>query len=508
MELIIDICRLSIPFGCAIMEFIIDKCRLSIPGAIMRKFIGREPELKMLTSFCQKKTSSFLVVKGRRRVGKSRLIQEFSKEFTHYYKFEGLAPDGGVTAQDQRIAVMKQFAKHFSLPQTVYDDWTDIFWAIGERVKKGRTLLFFDELSWMALDDDTFMSKLKQAWDEFFSKNHQLVFVICASASSWIEANVMSSSGFVGRISHTFTVDPLPIDVCRQFWPANISNYEVLKVLSVTGGIPKYLEEINPAKTAEENIKQLCFTRGGMLVNEFEQIFSDVFLRESHYYKNIVRTLAVGNKTLKEIQQALKLKTQGRLAEYLEELILAGFVKRDYTWDIKTTADSRLSHYRLSDNYLRFYVKYIEKNLGKIDRGTFSFKSLQSLPGYNSIIAIQFENLVLANRHLIHQALGMSPDEIISENPFFQRKSARSKGCQVDYLIQTRSRTLYVCEIKFSMGSIDTSVVEEVKEKIQVLIKPKSYSCRPVLIYVGELSTRLQESEYFIEMIDFERAFG
>lgn len=95
----------------------------------MRKFIGREQEMKLLRSFREKKAASFLVVKGRRRVGKSRLIQEFSKEFNHYYKFEGLPPDQGVTAQDQRIAVMEQFAKHFSLPQTVYDDWMDIFWA-------------------------------------------------------------------------------------------------------------------------------------------------------------------------------------------------------------------------------------------------------------------------------------------------------------------------------------------------------------------------------------------
>ena len=84
----------------------------------------------------------------------------------------------------------------------------------------------------------------------------------------------------------------------------------------------------------------------------------------------------------------------GRLSEYLWELEEVAFIRRDYSWNIKDGEDSKLSKYRLQDNYLRFYLKYIKKNLGKINRGLFSFRSLALLPEWNSIIGFQFENLV------------------------------------------------------------------------------------------------------------------
>ena len=186
----------------------------------------------------------------------------------------------------------------------------------------------------------------------------------------WIEKNILSSTGFVGRISLNLTLRELPLSDCNQFWPKNISAYEKFKLLSVTGGIPKYLEEINPKFGAEENIKKLCFTEGGFLVEEFDHIFSDIFLRDSEFYKKIIETLAYGPKEQGEIQQALNFHTLGRIPEYLWELELAGFISRDYTWNLKAGADSKLSQFRLKDNYLRFYLRYIEKNLQKIKRGT------------------------------------------------------------------------------------------------------------------------------------------
>lgn len=474
----------------------------------MKNFIGRQNEIEAILRHTNKKSASFIVLKGRRRVGKSRLIEEISKHFKYYYKFEGLAPESGITDQHQKDAVMQKFSAYFNSPINTQSDWSNIFWSIGEKIKTGKTLLFFDELSWMGMNDETFLPKLKLAWDEYFKKNDQLIFIVCASASSWIQKNLMNGSGFVGRISYSLTLESLPLNECRLFWPKNISNYEILKVLSVTGGIPKYLEEIHPKEPAEENIKRLCFSPGGMLVNEFNQIFSDVFLRESHYYQAVVRVLASGQKDLSEIQAALNLETPGRLSEYLDELKLAGFIKRDYTWSIKSTLDSKLSKYRLSDNYLRFYVKYIEKNIDKIDRNTFSFKSLASLSSWKSIMALQFENLVLANRSFIHQKLGLAPDDIVSENPYFQRKTSRSKGCQIDYLIQTRFNTLYVCEIKFYQGSINNEIINEVQAKIDSIAKPKTFSCRPVLIYIGDISDHLKELNYFNTIINFEEIFN
>jgi AAA+ ATPase superfamily predicted ATPase len=467
------------------------------------KFIGRQEEIKELLDLSKKKSTSFIVVRGRRRIGKSRLIKEFGKYFDKFYSFAGLAPVEGITARDQLEEFSRQIAQQFKAPYARYDDWSDALWAVGERVKTGKILLLFDEISWMGMNEPTFLSKIKHFWDNHLQKNDQLIFVVCGSASAWIEKNILSSTGFVGRISYTLTLEELPLSDCKQFWPKNISAYEKLKLLSVTGGVPKYLEEINPKYSAEENIKRLCFTRGAFLVEEFRQIFSDLFLRDSPFYKKIIEVLVTGSKERNEICEILKIDPGGRISEYLAELELAGFIARDYAWNIKLGTDSKLSRYRLSDNYLRFYLRYIDKNLTKINRSGFRFKSLVSLPEWHAIMGLQFENLVLNNKRLVHQALSIAQDEIISENPFYQRSIRRSPGCQIDYLIQTKFNTLYVCEIKFSKHAVDTSVINEVQKKIDALRYPKGYSCRPVLIHVNSVTEDVVDSDFFAEIIDF-----
>lgn len=468
----------------------------------MAKFIGRQAELKRLQQLTNKKTASFVVVKGRRRIGKSRLIKEFSKSFDHFYSFIGLAPDKQTTTKHQLDEFSRQISREFKTSSAQYNDWSDAFWAIGERISSGKILLLFDEVSWMGSKDPTFLGKIKNLWDQHLKENDQLIFVVCGSASAWIEKNILSGTGFVGRISFTLTLNELPLSDCRKFWPKNISAYEIFKVLSVTGGIPKYLEEINPKLSAEENIRQLCFSKGGFLADEFEQIFSDIFLRKSDFYRKIVAALSTGTKDQSEICDALNIDRYGRIPDYLWELELAGFVTRDYTWNIKSARDADLSRYRLSDNYCRFYLKYIGRNLSKINRNMFSFKSLTSLPEWYSMMGFQFENLILNNRRLLHHFLKINPDEIVCENPFFQRKTARTAGCQIDYMIQTKFGTLYICEIKSSKTAVDTTVIQEVQKKIDALKFPKGFSCRAVLIHVNGVTQDVIDSDYFSEIID------
>ena len=468
----------------------------------MSRFIGRQAELARLAEATRKKSASFIVVKGRRRVGKSRLIEEFSKQFDQYYVFTGLPPEKRTTAEHQLAEFARQIARQFKAPGARYQDWSDALWAVAERVQRGRVLLFFDEISWMGSKEPTFPGKIKNVWDQKLKANDQLVFVVCGSASAWIEENLLSGSGFVGRISYTLTLDELPLSDCSLFWPNTISAYEKFKMLAVTGGIPKYLEEVNPKLSAEENIKRLCFSRGGFLVEEFDQIFSDIFLRDSQMYRTLVEILSSGSKDLNEIQSTLGTQMSGRVPEYLWELELAGFIARDFTWNLQTGVDAKLSRFRLKDNYLRFYLKYIQKNLGKIARESYALKSLASLPEWNGIMALQFENLVLNSRRQLHRLLGVSPEEIVSENPFYQRKTLRHAGCQIDYLIQMKFGTLYLCEIKFSKSAVGSSVISEVRAKIAAMQRPKGMSCRPVLIHVNGVSAEVVDSEYFRAIVD------
>src|SRR5207248_294200 len=118
-----------------------------------------------------------------------------------------------------------------------------------------------------------------------------------------------------------------------------------------------------------------------------------------------------------EICMSLAVQQSGKMSQYLNELELSGFIKRDFTWHIKNGQDSKLSKYRLSDNYLRFYLKYIEKYKTKINRNAFAIKSLSSLTELYTIFGLQFENLILHNRREIHEVLGLRAEDIVVENP-------------------------------------------------------------------------------------------
>lgn len=471
----------------------------------IKPFIGREIELKLLSRLSKKNTASFVVIQGRRRIGKSRLVEEFAKNMP-FYRFAGLPPMEHTKAQDQRDEFMKQLSIQANMPELIADDWSKIFALLAEKTSTGRVIILLDEISWMGDKDPNFLGKLKNAWDLYFKSNPELMLIVCGSASSWIQKNILSNTGFLGRISFTLIMEELPIEDAAKFWDrasGRISAYEKLKILSVIGGVPKYLEEIDPNLSAEENIKTLCFTPGGPLVEEFKMIFSDLFGLKAKTYQKIIEVLGDSTKDISQICTILKLEPSGFISEYLNDLVVSGFVSRDYSWHIKSNKISKLSKFRLSDNYIRFYLKYIEPNHHRIVNNDFTFKSLASLPGWNSIVGLQFENLVIKNKHLIKRALGIAQEDVVSDNPFTQRSTAKQQGCQVDYLIQTRFNNLYLCEVKFSQNHIDLSIIPEVQEKIDRLVYPKGFSCRPVLVHVNGVSPTVVDSGFFSDIIDF-----
>lgn len=464
-------------------------------------FIGRKPEMNRLRELLSKRSASLIVVRGRRRIGKSRLLAEFGKEMKSFF-FSGIPPSKKVNAKAQREEFAKQMQRA-GLPAPAPDDWGNLFFALSKYTDKGRVLVVFDEISWMGEKDPTFLGKLKTAWDMHFSKNPHLVLALCGSISSWIEENILSNTGFVGRITIDLVLEELPLDVCNEFWhpkEKRISSYEKFKVLSVTGGVPRYLEEIIPSFSAEKNIQNLCFTRGGLLVREFDEIFSDLFSKRSKSYKEIVSCLAERPKELPEICKELGKSRGGLRSKYLDDLLKAGFIKRDFTWHLESGKESKLSRYRLSDNYIRFYLKYIAHNLAKIEKGALSFSSIA---GWETLMGLQFENLVVHNYKALWSFLEIPQEEITMEGPFFQRGTNRQLGCQIDYLIQTRFRTLYLCEVKFSKNPIDFSIIQEIEEKIKRLKIPRGFSVRPVLIHVNGVESSVIDERYFDAIIDF-----
>ncbi len=471
----------------------------------MTGFIGRHEELTTLQSVLKKTTASFVVIRGRRRIGKSRLIREFCQG-KHFIYLSGIPPQKNTTAQSQRDHFALSLQEKLRIPLPRSDDWSHLFNILSFYTETGRVIVILDEISWIGSKDTDFLGKLKNAWDLQLALNPELVLIVCGSVSSWIERNILSHTGFVGRVSIDMHLQELPIQDCAKFWnsqKAHVSSNEIFKVLSVTGGVPKYLEEIIPSESAEENIKRICFKKDGILFNEFNKIFNDLFSKENEKYRKIVHRLAEGKASLDDIYKTLEVQPSGACKDYMEDLIQAGFVARDYTWNLKTNEPSNLSYFRLSDNYLRFYLKMIEPQNKQIRQDLFTKRGITTLPNWSNILGHQFENLVLNNIPCLIEKLGIPLDEIQNVGPFFQKKNKAQRGCQIDLLIQTSYQCLYVCEVKFSKHPITAGVIEEVKTKIKNLTTPKSFSIKPVLIHVNGVNDHVSDSTFFAKIIDF-----
>ncbi|MBF0105523.1 MAG: AAA family ATPase [Deltaproteobacteria bacterium] len=470
----------------------------------MDGFIGRREELNSLRGLLDKNMASFVVIRGRRRIGKSRLSEEFGKSFNRVLVFTGLPPEKGVTAQTQQEE-FKRRLHELKIPHFARDDWGDLFKSLADACQRGRVLIILDEISWMGMKSPGFLGKLKNTWDLHLKKNPKLVLLVSGSQSTWIEKNILNHTGFIGRISHQLTLKELSLEECNLFWGSKrdrISSYEKLKILSVTGGIPRYLEEIQTNLSAEENIRRLCFKQEGLLFNEFDQVFSDLFSKRSGKYKEILRVLVKGKAKFDDILTALDQSKGGDISNYLNDLCQTGFVTRDYTWDVKTTQPSKLSEYRLSDNYIRFYLKHIEPNKQKIIS-----RDVASLPtAWSVILGLQFENLVLSpkNRTGLYRLLDIPENEVIWANPYFQTQRKSQKKCQIDLMIQTKYNTLYLCEIKFKNEPLDKAIIQEVEEKRKRLKIPKGFSIRPALIHVNGVSESLIEQDYFAKIISYD----
>lgn len=472
------------------------------------KFIGRTEELQKLNQLYAQKKARLAVLTGRRRIGKSYLVEYFAKslksEKVDFFEFQGIAPFSDIEKIDQLQNFADQLSEQFKLPKIEFKNWTEAFSFLDQQIqKRKKVILYLDEISWMASDDEQFVGKLKIAWDTKFKHHPHLVIILCGSVSSWIHENILNKTDFFGRISLSLNIQPLPLNLLSEFWSEfqhKVSNYEKLRLLCVTGGVPRYLEEINPKISTDQDIQRLCFDKDGYLFQDFEKIFNDIFNRRAKIYKNILLSLIDGKKNLNRICIFLKIKKTGTMTKYLKDLELSGFIAQEVLHGFDGQKTRHIS-YRIKDNYIRFYLKYIFPNHEKIKKGYYKFNSLAGLSHSEQVLGLQFETLVLNNTDLVLKSLNIDKSNIIWAGPYSQSKNLKNKGgCQIDLMILTHRNTVYVCEIKFRK-KIDFSVVEDMKRKIKVLKRPKHLIVRPVLIYVGQVASSVHDEVYFDHIV-------
>ena len=471
-------------------------------------FFGREEYLDKLDALWRKRTSSLVVVSGRRRIGKSTLVEEFARcSGCTFIEIAGLPPEKKMTNARQLENFCERLAHATGLPEPKADCWAKAFDALASAVRSSeRTIVFLDEISWMGKYDPAFAGFLKNAWDMQLSKKSRLILVVAGSVSAWIHANIQHGKGFVGRLSLDITLSELPARDCLAFWGrklARTATREILDMLSVTGGVPKYLAEMDASLSADENVRRLCFDPDGYLYGDFNRIFDDVFDATVAAKKRIVTALADGPASVAELAERFGSDPNGHLSADLKELAEAGFVAASAGLNPQTGKPAREVRYRLKDNYTRFYLKYVLPKRTAIESGVFRYLSLDRLPGWDAIMGLQFENLVLNNFPLLAREIGLVGKNVESVAPYFRRGGKTSAGVQIDMLVQL-PRSAYVVEIK-RKARIGASVVDEVRQKVESLALPKTKSVKTVLVYDGELDLSVEENDFFDYLIPAEK---
>ena len=457
-------------------------------------FVGRKDILSDLETLWRKRTSSIIACRGRRRIGKSTLFREFARRTADVYvEIEGLPPSEGMDNQKELDHFASMLANQTGAEYRSPDRWYEAFSMLEREIDDSKkTVIMLDEISWMGKYDDMFPGVLRSAWESLFHRHDRLILVVCGSVSSWIQKNILNNTGFTGRFSRDYILPELSLCECAEFWDRQrnrIDEREIFDVLSVTGGVPRYLEEIDPGVSADENIRRLCFLPSGELYKDFDAIFDPSLDGSVPLKRKILELLSNGPKSGAELAEKTGEGRNGRFSDVLKELALGGFITDDMGKNPATGKDIRVGTYRLKDNYTLFYLKYIAPHKHEIALGTYKYVALEHLPGWHSIMGLQFENLVVNNAMDVVRHMGLGSAIVESAAPF------RNKHCQIDLLVQT-AKSAYVVEVK-RKHDVDASVEDEVDRKVKALKVRRGISVRTALVYDGHLEPSVEGDGYF-----------
>ena len=476
-------------------------------------FYGRQEQIADLERLWGKRTSSFVTCRGRRRIGKSTLIEHFAKvSGARLIMIEGLRPAKNLSNSTELAHFSAQLSvaagKDFEVPS----NWFKAFLDLDSVITNGkRTVVLLDEISWMSHYDPSFAGTLKTAWDRYLKKHPRLILVVCGSVSSWIKENIIDDGAFYGRRSLDIVVPELPLSECVKFWGKSLERIElreVIDILSVVGGVPRYLEELTTANGANENIRSMAFRPKSILRTDFDEMFQDVITRQPTMCARIIRLLVADSMSSAEIAGKLDIDRNGNVNKALQQLEESGLVACDEGKNPETGENLREKRYRLKDNYCRFYLKYIEPEKVVIDKGQYKLGTLDQLEGWDTVKGLAFENLVVNNCAMLCPLLGIGKATITSVAPY-RRAGARNGtrcGLQVDLLLQTR-RTAYIIEVK-RKHEIGREVIGEMEEKVRLLPRRSGVSVRTALVYEGHLAPIVEADGYFDAIIPFRRLLG
>ncbi len=466
-------------------------------------FIGRENELQLLQSLRRSKKAELGIIYGRRRIGKSTILEKIAIEKGDIY-FEAIK---GISKPKQIAHFIKQLSKATNKTIPTCQTWEDAFDQLTILISKGSHFIIFDEFAWMASEKKELVAILKYYWDQKWKKNPQLKLVLCSSIANFMIKHLVHSEALHNRKTLELHIKPLLANEAKLFFKNKRSDFEIIKFLITFGGVPKYLEQIDPNFSYEQNLDHLCFHQHAFFLNEFETIFKEQF-KVINRYELIIESLTFGPKTKEEIEKLIGITSGGGFTTALKQLETAGFIKAEASLKIETgTKKSKTKKYRLWDEWLKFYFSYIRKNASIIQMHTGPGLARRILEkSVHSYMGIGFEMLCLKNISSILKALRIDIGSVVEIGPYFKQSSRKSgvAGVQIDICILRKGKVLTIIECKYSEHPIEAEVIEEMENKIRKLKIPKSISIEKVLIAACGVTTEVEHRDYFHHILTLD----
>ena len=422
------------------------------------KFLGREKEILDLEKEYAR-DGGFVVIYGRRRIGKTTLIKQFIKSKTAFYF---LATKEVESQSMKRFAgVIARTTGNSVLQKAAFSDWLDLFQAVADYKPNEKKVLVIDEFPYLVKVNDSFPSILQNAWDEIL-KDSNVMLILCGSLISMMKKHALSyESPLYGRRTAQMRIAPLPFTTVYE--NQKLSFEEAAEQYSITGGVPKYMEFFSDVQPLYEQIKENVLSKNGFLYEEPNFLLTDEVQVLTNYF-SIIKVIADGNHKLGTIAGILGLETSA-LTPYLKTLSELGFTEKQVPVTEKNAEKTRKGLYFISDNFLRFWFRYVYPYKGELELDNMQI-SLDELDKdfKEKFVAFAYEDICkeIFARLCSDKAIDFTPSKIGS-----YWLNDKSGNTQIDVMaVDTVNKRLFAGECKYHNQPIDADVYFELVKKV------------------------------------------
>lgn len=430
------------------------------------KVTGRKKEIEILKEALTSDEAEMISVIGRRRVGKTFLVQEIYKSDI-VFEISGIQNASG---NEQLRNFNERLIEFFPTADVkIPTDWLDAFFLLIRLLREQKTrkkrVVFFDEVPWMATHKSGFLKGLSHFWNSWAVRQN-IVVVLCGSAASWMINKVLKNKGGLhNRVTRRIRLLAFTLAETKAYLESRsvfFDHYQLLQIYMVMGGIPHYLKELKAGRSAVQNINRICFSEEGLLRDEFLSLYPALF-QNSDYHTLIIRALATKQSGMSrnEVLEVAKLPDGGRITQVLDELYQSGFIVGYPPFGKR----KRGQLYRLVDEYSLFYLRFIEKNLQNPPTWT----SLSQTQAYKIWCGYAYGNLCLKHIYSIKKGLEIG-GMYATTSSFLKKGTMEETGTQIDLVIDRNDHIINLCEVKFYNVefAISKEYAKKLREKIRV----------------------------------------